>query len=941
MAVRLACPACGRAFTPNPADAGRVVPCAGCGSDLEMPAAVPPAKRRRAEPPDEDERPARARGASLLWLWVLLGSGAVGLFAGASVFYFVVREQPPAARPVAEKPKTEPPVEKERPKTDPPKVEPPKTDPPKVDAPKVDPPKIEAPKLPPVPRVPGVPGVPGAVVAANTIPGLKFYLPCDAVVDGKVIEAVSGKPVGTGFGLAITDGPRGDALRLTHDRKDTDRNRHALDLTDARDRLTIPANRPFTLAFWTRRVHTDTNSGFGAYLFDARTDHNAPHARALYLQLLPAVPALAAASLLDMPNRADQASARSAAPSFRVADPAAWTHIALVRGADGTVQLLVNGAAEPGARRFPFPGELRYDTIGLLFSAEGKTVIDLDELCLFDRALTGAELGALSGTKVEAPKPPPVVEVKVPKPGEVPAATEFRGLKFYLPCEAIDGETLAEAVSGKNVGKGRKFVSIDGPRGKAVRATAAGPGQPREGFDLSAHAEALAIDEGKPFTLALWVRTDDWESVGGRFVDGRFSANDKFLTFSLYRYQRGFGFLLQQGKPGGGADAGNQLARATRETPPTKQWVHLALTRDEKGTVRLAIDGAGAVTAPGPYTAPLRFTNFSLVWQQGNTFTADFDEFCLFDRVLTDDELARLGGKKGKGAVAGGPKEKPPAVERKDPPVVPKEPLALAPPPRVVGVEPPVAPKEPVVPPAVAVSAPVGVDPKGLLLYLPFEEEKNGQVREGVSGKFAGKCDGAELVKGPRGTAVRLSAERPDGAAGTCKLDFSDLADRTAVAEGKPFTFALWLRVEAREPGTKTSGTAVQFGARPDRDYDRALQIGFGAAGTLHCTARASPDRLDAKRETAARWTGVGNPAKWQHLAMARDEKNAVRWYLNGKVVPLPGKPDPVWAGPLGFDRLLVGDPEQTKLVLEVDELCLFDRALTADELKKLAEPIK
>ena len=107
--------------------------------------------------------------------------------------------------------------------------------------------------------------MPGAAAAkvAQSIPGLKFYLPLNATADGQITEAVSGKAVGAGVELAITDGPRGNkALRLAHDRKNPVR--HALDFSDQKDAFAVPAGKPFTLAFWARRNHTDTNSGFGA-----------------------------------------------------------------------------------------------------------------------------------------------------------------------------------------------------------------------------------------------------------------------------------------------------------------------------------------------------------------------------------------------------------------------------------------------------------------------------------------------------------------------------------------------------------------------------------------------------------------------------------------------------------------------------------------------------
>ena len=45
MAVRLACPACGAAFSPKPADAGRVIPCRGAVATSRYP---PPLRRNRS-----------------------------------------------------------------------------------------------------------------------------------------------------------------------------------------------------------------------------------------------------------------------------------------------------------------------------------------------------------------------------------------------------------------------------------------------------------------------------------------------------------------------------------------------------------------------------------------------------------------------------------------------------------------------------------------------------------------------------------------------------------------------------------------------------------------------------------------------------------------------------------------------------------------------------
>jgi hypothetical protein len=950
MAMRLACPSCGAAFSPKPADAGKIVPCARCGVDLEMPASVPakpqtakPATRKRRDSEDEpDERPTRrkreavAAGGSLLWLWVLLGTGALGLAVGAGV-YFLVREKPDDPTPIAEKP-----AEKPAPVVPP--MQPPEGDTPK-------PPKDNRPPIaPPKPNDPIVPVVPGAPGVAQTIPGLKFYLPCDALADGKVIEAVSGKPVGRGAPVLV-DSPRGKAVRLTHDRANP--NRHALDLSDQRDALVVPAGRPFTLTFWARRVESDAQGGFGAYLFDASNAPNNRHSRSLYCQLLPNAPATAALTLIDAPNRGEFGNITSARPMNTVNDPEAWTHFAVVRNEKGEVRWLVNGADAPDARPIPFSAELRYETLGLLRSSSGKTVADIDDFCLYDRVLTEAEFGLLTGLKI-APRPnnDPVAG-KMPAPGAVPGPADIKGLRFHLPCDAIQGGALTETVSGKPVGVGRKLELVDGPRGKAVRIRAGGLGAEREGFNLNDHVGALSVGEGKPFTMALWVRTDNWDNIGGTFVYGHGTAPGLFQSFSMYRYTKGVGFLVNQGKPGGAASPLDQLARGTHEMQPTKGWIHLALTRDEKGTVRMAVDGKPAIVAQGAFSAELKFTRFTIGWQQGQEFVADYDEFCLYDRVLTDEEIGWLAGGKPapKDVVIVPPKPPvvfPPVFPPKDPPVVippkmfpddPRRIVQLAPPPReVVRV---VKPKDPVDVVPMKVVAPAGVDPKGLKLYLPFDELNEGEVREGVTGKFLGSCAGVDLVAGPRGKAARIAIDRADGGQGTCKLDFAAVAERVDVPAGKPFALALWFREEARDPMSKGGSTVLRMSARPNREYDRALQIGLGTNGVVHFSARATPDRLDPKRETAVQWAGVANAAKWQHLAVVRDEKNVVRVYLNGKHVPTPGKPDPVWDGPLGYDRFLFGDPDALRTVLEVDEFCLFERVLTAEELKKLAEPAK
>jgi hypothetical protein len=250
---------------------------------------------------------------------------------------------------------------------------------------------------------------------------------------------------------------------------------------------------------------------------------------------------------------------------------------------------------------------------------------------------------APSNPPKKAPARPPV---KDPAPaGGIPAASTFKGLRFYLPCDRVDNEAVFEAVSGKFVGTGRQVELIDGRRGKAIRVLAGGPpGQPREGLDLSAHVEALAIGEGKPFTIALWVRTEDWGTIGTEYLDAKFFNNDKFIHFWFYQSLTGVGFYLSEGVPGKPVNVRAPKTAEMRPLQPTKDWIHLALMRNEKGVVRFSLNGDIKEIAPAVFPGEFRFNEFSLGWRQGKSFVVDFDEFALFDRVLTDDEIKKLAG---------------------------------------------------------------------------------------------------------------------------------------------------------------------------------------------------------------------------------------------------------------------------------------------------------
>jgi Concanavalin A-like lectin/glucanases superfamily len=576
---------------------------------------------------DPDDEPA---GYSLLWLWVLLGAGAVGLAIGAGIGLWNRRSpaEPDGAGPAPAPARSE-------------EV--------RVLAGRESPP---GPAAAPAISTPDGERVP----AATEFPGLKFYLACDSIDDGAVIEGVSRKPVGKlAPGAELTDGVRGQALRLTAARG-TSTLQYALDLGDQAEALAVPVGKPFTLAFWVRlpdAPRTNVSVFSGHRVLGNRVRGLYTYASANSGRIHLAEP--------DGPAGSNKwFKVDNLMPRDKDADRAGWVHLAAVRGEDGMVQTFLDGAPSRAAPQ-PFAAELQYTSIGLVPGSLTPSVVDIDELCLFDRALGAEELARLAGrgTGTAGPvgnpaKPvmPPVDPVAPPKksgPAGVPSpATEFPGLKFYLACDALDAGTVTEAVSGKQVGKVADAAVVEGVRGKALRLTHDRKNPNRHALDLTDQVDALRVAAEKPFTLAFWARrvqSDQASGFGAYLLD----AETEFRKAPA----RGFRVQMLPGSPAGvyvhlsdasiPGGAGPPFHPAHKVAEPAK-WNHFALVRNEKGEIRWLVNGADSGAAAGSFTGELRYDKIGLLRSSSDTTVVDLDEFCLFDRALSDAELKKLAG---------------------------------------------------------------------------------------------------------------------------------------------------------------------------------------------------------------------------------------------------------------------------------------------------------
>ncbi|HUR55686.1 MAG TPA: LamG-like jellyroll fold domain-containing protein, partial [Gemmataceae bacterium] len=226
---------------------------------------------------------------------------------------------------------------------------------------------------------------------------------------------------------------------------------------------------------------------------------------------------------------------------------------------------------------------------------------------------------------------------------EVPPATDFKNLRYYLTCDDIDTKQVKEAVSGMLVGKlGDRVEVTDGVRGKALRMTVERRnGQAERVAGIELDPKALAVDANKPFTLSFWVRRDPAVISPAPQLNAVLAGGEKGKPVLNCAVMPAHAAAMVQ-------DTGPEQ-RVGRIAPArTHEWTHCALVRDDKNRVAWWVNGgptAVPATAPAEFAGELAYEFFDLVSPVIGMVRLDIDEFALFDRALTDDELKKLAGK--------------------------------------------------------------------------------------------------------------------------------------------------------------------------------------------------------------------------------------------------------------------------------------------------------
>jgi hypothetical protein len=205
---------------------------------------------------------------------------------------------------------------------------------------------------------------------------------------------------------------------------------------------------------------------------------------------------------------------------------------------------------------------------------------------------------------------------------------------------------------------------------------------------------------------------------------------------------------------------------------------------------------------------------------------------------------------------------------------------------------------------------------EGLILYAPFDEQpESGRVASRVGELFGTNKGGQWVRDGQRGGAFQFTA-----------ADQAIIVPDQEALRPKQITVSVWVKsnqdfanssyrgiLAKSTPGSWTGGFGL---ATYPGERDVHFFVNYYGAETAHAPL---PDKT------------------WTHVAGTYDERT-LKLYFNGKLVSAANMPE-TYAGPIrpGSDPLLIGSaPSSYGWFGLIDEVMLFDRALSSAEIERL-----
>ena len=223
----------------------------------------------------------------------------------------------------------------------------------------------------------------------------------------------------------------------------------------------------------------------------------------------------------------------------------------------------------------------------------------------------------------------------------------MKNLQLYV---SFDNETVREDRSRTKLGYQGVIHLVDGARNKAARPFVL-PLRNEEGpkFHFTLSPDAFRFKDDSAFTVALWVRGGGTNGVAFALTQDTIDLGPKLLIKSSLR-SVGVELFCDE------SDSEKKFVRA-KSIPMqsiSTPFYHIALTRSGDGTLTAYVDAVPITDAPEdslptkqPVAMKFKQAGFGLR-PDSAAYTIELDEFCMFDRALSSDEIKTLAGKGSK-----------------------------------------------------------------------------------------------------------------------------------------------------------------------------------------------------------------------------------------------------------------------------------------------------
>jgi len=212
-------------------------------------------------------------------------------------------------------------------------------------------------------------------------------------------------------------------------------------------------------------------------------------------------------------------------------------------------------------------------------------------------------------------------------------------------------------------------------------------------------------------------------------------------------------------------------------------------------------------------------------------------------------------------------------------------------------------------------------DQAGLLAHWKLDEGK-GSTAEDETDKLKATLHGGRWVEGIKGQALQFDGDGD-------YLDYGDTEELNFQA-GDAFTFSGWVKSKAQTGGIVSQRNSKEEGAVIDLTL---------TGGKLQALVRA-----DGKVVCANVAGKAINDGEWHHFALTRDRGRTIELFIDGVSQGKASQADAEGSittnlRALGSERLWVQTkfPTPPQLIGAVDDFRVYDRALSVEEIRKLA----